>query len=127
MGGKGIGLGVLFLAGVSAGWASDGTQVDDDLAVVRKAVHSSAPSAAPAPRAPSREARWLKVRIVEGRGRSRINVKLPLAAVKAVGGDLPVNVKGVRLRLTDILRTLESGEPLVEVNDEDSDVRVWVE
>jgi hypothetical protein len=127
MEGKRFGLAVLLLGGAAAALAGEGPRVDDDLAVVKKAVRAPAPTSAPVRKTVARDARWLKVRILEHGGRSRINVKLPLAAVRAVGGDLPVEVKGERLRLSEILDTLDSGEPLVEINSEGSQIRVWIE
>jgi hypothetical protein len=127
MGSTSVKLAVLLLGSATLAGSGEGPQVNDDLAVVKRAVHAPVPAPALAIRPSSGEARWLKVRILEEHGRTKINVRLPLAAVRALGGDLPIRVKGAHLRLSEILRTLETGEPLVEVKDEDSDIRVWVE
>ncbi|HEY6549408.1 MAG TPA: hypothetical protein VI589_15940 [Vicinamibacteria bacterium] len=126
--------------GLTLGSGVPGTagDVDDDLAVVKKAVQADpAEEASPAP--PARTApvarkasrgsgQWLKVRIVEGHGkRSRITVNLPLSVARALGGDLPIEVGDQRIRLSDVLSQLEAGEPLVEVKKRDSIVRVWIE
>lgn len=112
--------------------------LDDDLAVVKRAVQAepteataTRPSAAATPtrtRASRGPGQWLKVRIVEGGGkRSRITVNLPLSVARALGGDLPIELGDQKIRLSDVLRTLEAGEPLVEVKKKDSTVRVWIE
>ena len=136
----GILLGLL-LGLATAGVAGEGTPADDDLAVVKKAV-ATEPTPAPkvasarsfskgdptAPRSRSAEPRWLKVRVVEsGAHKSRVTVNLPLAMVRALGDDFPIDLGSSHLRLSEVLQTLESGEPLVEVKSPDSTVRVWVE
>jgi len=136
----GLLLGVLLgsTTGVRAGEPPTG---DDDLAVVKKAV---ATEPTPAPRiALAREGsrseagearpriaepRWLKVRVVEsGAHKSRVTVNLPLAMVRALGDDFPIDMGSAHLRLSEVLKSLESGEPLVEVKKPDTTVRVWVE
>ena len=134
-------LGGLLFGMATLGLAGGGPAADDDLAVVKKAV---APAPTPDPKeSPARpasttgdrtaktrttEPQWLKVRIVEsGAHKSRVTVNLPLAMVRALGDDFPVDVGSTHLRLSEVLRTLESGEPLVEVKSPDSTVRVWVE
>ena len=121
----------LLLGLATTGAASPRASGDDDLAVVKKAVatepaHSRADSAPP--RARAREPQWLKVRIVEsGAHKSRVTVNVPLAMVRVLGDDFPVDLGSSHLRLSEVLQTLESGEPLVEVKSPDSTVRVWVE
>ena len=131
----------LLLGLATAGVAGPRQSADDDLAVVKKAVApepTPAPkmaSARPAPKsdtsAPSARSaapRWLKVRVVEsGAHKSRVTVNLPLAMVRALGDDFPIDVGSSHLRLGDVLQALDSGEPLVEVNKTDATVRVWVE
>jgi hypothetical protein len=85
------------------------------------------------------EPRWLRVRIVEKHGarRNRVSVNLPFSLVRAVvddGDDWPVswNCRGrsgrrCDINLRDVLASLESGQELVEVDDEDNTVRVWVD
>lgn len=136
----GILLGLL-LGLATSGLAGEEPRADDDLAVVKKAV-STDPTPAPkmarasspskgdlqAPKARSSEARWLKVRVVEsGAHKSRVTVNLPLAMVRALGDDFPIDLGSAHLRLSEVLQTLESGEPLVEVKSPDATVRVWVE
>lgn len=139
IGGRGLWAAALLLGALgSATAAAQGTS-DDDLAVVKKAVRNEPPSApvveagpaaaAGAPR-PVANPRWLKVRVVERGGKgSKVTVRLPLEAAKALGDDLPLTIGGRRekLRLSEILRSLRAGEAIVEVKDEDSTVRVWVE
>ena len=119
----------LLLGMATTGASGERAPGDDDLAVVKKAVVAE-PTPAPktTPKARSKEPQWLKVRIVEsGAHKSRVTVNLPLAMVRALGDDFPVDVGSTHLRLSEVLRTLESGEPLVEVKSPDSTVRVWVE
>lgn len=119
----------LLLGLAATGAAGEGARGDDDLAVVKKAV-AAEPIPAPktSPKARAKEPQWLKVRIVEsGAHKSRVTVNLPLAMVRALGDDFPVDLGSSHLRVSEILQALESGEPLVEVNSPDSTVRVWVE
>jgi hypothetical protein len=127
-----------------AGWllasalpvAAQDRSSEDDLAVVKRGVQSArheprkveAASEHGASRAGSRPL-WLKVRVVEkGAKRAKVTVNLPLAMVRALGDDFPVDLGSRRLRLSEILQTLEAcGEPLVQVDDEQTSVRVWVE
>jgi len=113
---------------------------DDDLAVVKKAVAQSAPPSddrAPARPEGSRAAdsrpekmRWLKVRVTEKAGK-RVSINVPLSFARALGEDWPVNLGcrrgATHLTIGDILRSLDSGQDLVEVDSDDAKVRVWVE
>jgi hypothetical protein len=81
--------------------------------------------------------RWFKIRITEkGAKKARVNVNLPIALVRALGDDFPIDIGrhgGWRgghekaIRLGEVLATLEAGHSLVEVDDEDATVRIWVE
>ena len=115
---------------------------EDDLAVVRRAV-AEAPTARPdtpppAPEkrmAPKSEPQWLRVRIKEKNGRSTVSVNLPLALARALGDSVPVewgcklkDGEGrAKIRLRDVLDSLDSGQDIVQVDSEDGSVRVWVE
>jgi hypothetical protein len=110
--------------------------VDDDLAVVKKATASNGGPAVTAeapPRQKGDEPRWFRVRIIDkGEKKATVKVNLPLALVHALGDDVPVPGCGERendrhLTLGEVLRALDSGESLVEIEDEQSTVRVWVE
>ena len=86
---------------------------------------------------PGRDLRWFKVRITEkGSKKARVNVNLPIALVRALGDDFPIDIghhagwRGGRertLRLGEVLATLEAGQSLVEIDDDEATVRVWVE
>ena len=137
---------------------------EDDLAVVKRAVaRQDAPAKTPPAAAaeepitradeqdawegrtdarprtggPGRDLRWFKVRITEkGAKKSRVNVNLPIALVRALGDDFPIDIghhagwRGGRertLRLGEVLATLEAGQSLVEIDDDEATVRIWVE
>ena len=126
-------------------------QADDDLATVRKATGGAAvaraertgsaavertaaareETARPA-RARDREPHWLRVRVVEKSGkRARVSVNLPLVVARLLGDDWPIH--GCRrcesrgTTVGEVLRALDAGEALVEIDDEDASVRVWVD
>jgi NaMN:DMB phosphoribosyltransferase len=125
---------------------------EDDLALVKRAVALkavaqnqgvSAPArpqaeVKPAPRATVRDhdPQWFKVRVVDkATGKRKVTVNLPLAVVRALGDDMPIDWpcggrdSRVRssIKLSEVLATLEAGQDLVQVDDDDSEVRVWVE
>jgi hypothetical protein len=137
-----LGGAVIALGLPAAGRASS---AEDDLAVVKKAVASAdgqAVAPAEAPARPPAEAKpaprtggpqWLRVRIV-GRGAKKATVKvnLPLVLVRSVGEDWPLECghghgKGHGTTLGEVLRALDSGQELVEIEGDDATVRVWVE
>jgi len=117
-------------------------RADDDLAAVKKAVGGGAdaqvrppaeePQARPAKRAKS-EGRWLRVRVVERAGKhGKVSVNLPLGLARAFGEDWPIRGgsrcdEGRRVTLGDVLRALDSGQSLVEIDDDEASVRVWVD
>jgi len=126
---------VLALAALAAPAAAG--SADDDLAVVRKATASGSGQAAPAEAPPSRRAadhdpQWFRVRIVEkGKKKATVKVNLPLSLVHAFGDDVPIpgcDEKGRgHLTVGEVLKALDSGESLVEIEDDDATVRIWVE
>ena len=136
---------VVGLVGLSAaGAAAQGSKPkEDDLALVKRAVAQNAAPAArpqaeapPAPRAGSRsqEPKWFKVRVVDKvTGKKKVTVNMPLSLVQAMGDEMPLDFPcgegriHSTLRLSEVLAALESGQDLVQVDDEDSEVRVWVE
>jgi len=112
----------------------------DDLTVVKRAVaQAPAPSAPVAKAAPALRAgkpQWFKVRIVDkGSKKGRVTVNLPLALVRAFG-DAPLDWKcggedepsrRCSIKVADVLEALEAGQELVEVDDENQVVKIWVE
>ena len=139
-------VGVLAVRGPRRRPAEGSKPNEDDLAVVKRAVapERRAPPRGRRPRrragAPGRgprsdEPQWLKVRVVDkATGKKKVTVNLPLALVERAGrrlaGGLAVRrAAGIRstLRMSEVLAALESGQDLVQVDDEDSEVRVWVE
>jgi hypothetical protein len=98
-------------------------------------------------RVANRDLKWFKVRVVDkGSKRSRVTINLPIALVRALD-DFPIDIGGHggwrdgredrdgkygrdgrgTIRLGDVLATLEGGQSLVEIDDDDATVRVWVE
>jgi hypothetical protein len=123
----------LALAGLATPPAS-GSSADEDLAVVKKATTSPGHGGQATPEAePTRsddEPKWLRVRIVEkGKKKATVKVNLPLFLVHAVGDDVPLPgcEGGKKLTLGEVLRALDTGENLVEIDDDEATVRVWVE
>jgi hypothetical protein len=115
---------------------------DDDLAVVKRATRGAeqaAPEgekAGPTPHRSTTTPQWLKVRIVDKNGKkSRVSVNVPLALVQALGDECPIdwhlkpgrNGEPRKVRLSDVLKTLQAGQEIVQIEDDDATVRVWVE
>ena len=110
----------------------------DDLTVVKRALaQAPAPAVKPAAIGPrSGKPQWFKVRVVDkGSKKGRVTVNLPLALVRAFG-DTPFDwrcggdehpARRCSIKVADVLETLEAGQELVEVDDENSIVRIWVE
>jgi hypothetical protein len=131
-------------------------EMDDDLAVVKRATRQEVPPPLKADSAAPDEKdrpvlrrgvkpQWLRVRVVEKHGRKKVSVNLPLALVRALGDDFDLGVFCGRhshrhrdgdsrdddrcpsIKLAEVLTALDSGEDLVQVDDEDATVRVWVD
>ena len=118
---------------------------EDDLAIVKKAVASPTPARPRATRAAvvaqaahtGRESQWFKVRVVDrGTGRKKVTINLPLSLVRALGDDTidwgcrsgeGNREKCHSVRLSEVLRSLEAGQELVEIEDDEATVKVWVE
>jgi hypothetical protein len=126
---------------------------EDDLQVVRKAVASSSipasaqeksrPPAEEEPTPPqarrplkSSDLKWLHVRVAPKAGSKsgRVSVNVPLGLVRMFGDDWPIPTgPGCRrhdrchLTLGEILRALDSGQTLVDIEDDEATVKVWVE
>jgi hypothetical protein len=135
----------ILLAALVAPAAAD--RAEDDLQLVKKAVASSRvaqarppaeepspPRAEAAPAARKSAPTWFRVRIVEkGNKRAKVSVNLPLGIVRSLGDEWPIAERG-RCRqdrrcptLGEVLRALDSGQSLVEIEDDEATVRVWVE
>jgi len=133
---------VILLAALAVPAAAE--RAEDDLQVVRKAVASSSrvaqarppaeqppAEAKPAPR--KGELRWFRVRITDKGGtHGRVSIDLPIGIARALGEDWPISPHGECHKdhcptLGEILRALDSGQSLVEIEDEQASVRIWVE
>ena len=96
-----------------------------------------APAADVAPRVRAgREPQWFKVRVVERvTGRKKVTINLPLSLVRALGDDTidwgcrsaAGDHRCHTVRLSEVLRSLETGQELVEIEDDEATVKVWVE
>ena len=101
---------------------------------------ASAPEGPPRVRT-GREPQWFKVRVVDrSTGRKKVTINLPLSLVRALGDDTIDwgcrSGDGDRdhdrdrchsVRLSEVLRSLETGQELVEIEDDEATVKVWVE
>ena len=101
---------------------------------------ASAPEAPPRVRT-GREPQWFKVRVVDRvTGRKKVTINLPLSLVRALGDDTidwgcrsgdgdrdRDRDKCHSVRLSEVLRSLETGQELVEIEDDEATVKVWVE
>ena len=104
-----------------------------------RVVAQAAPAAAEARPAAhtGREPQWFKVRVVDrSTGRRKVTINLPLSLVRALGDDTidwgcrsreGDREKCHSVRLSDVLRSLEAGQELVEIEDDEATVKVWVE
>lgn len=113
---------------------------EDDLAVVKRAVARAdvSPGNRSSISGKARQGerpRFVKVRIVEKRtGRAKVSVNVPLGLVR-LADDWPIrwDCRKAAFRhrcvvtVSEILGALESGEDIVQIDDEDASVRVWVE
>lgn len=132
---------------LSGGVITQAQSREDDLTVVRKAVSASpspqqagepaAKASTPAPRKGGKsEPQWLRVRVVDkGTKKGKVSVNLPLALVRAMD-DWPIDFhcrksggeeKHCTLKIGEVLQALDSGQDLVEIDDDEAQVRVWVE
>ncbi len=69
-------------------------------------------------------------------GRKKVTINLPLSVVRALGDDTidwscrsgeGDHEKCHSVRLSEVLRSLEAGQELVEIEDDEATVKVWVE
>jgi hypothetical protein len=118
-----------------------GHAVDDDLAVVKRATTGEAQAgpdtekSVPIAKVKGAPATWLKVRVTEKVGKkARVSINVPLALVRALNDECPFDFhvkdhEGTRhkVRLGELLKALDAGQQIVEIDDEESTLRVWVE
>jgi len=121
---------------------------EDDLAAVRKAVASTSgyqarpPAEEPGPASERARASrkppemvWFRVHVAEkGKSGARVSVKLPLGLARLAADDWALSSRDgcskrsrCRVTLGDLLRALDSGQSLVDIEDDGAKVRVWVE
>lgn len=65
----------------------------------------------------------------KGAKAGRICVDLPLPLVRSFGDGWPIGPRerGRRVTLGEVLRSLDSGQSLVEIEDADASVRIWID
>jgi hypothetical protein len=136
-------LGALCAAPAAAGNAAD------DLQAVKQAVLASSRSEARPPaedpgqisretlpeRRGKREPLWFRVRVVEKAGkRARLSINLPIGLARSSADEWPMpSTHGCRKRdrcgvtIRELLRSLDSGQALVDIEDDEATVRVWVD
>jgi hypothetical protein len=138
----------VFLLGVALASPAAAGSADDDLQAVKRAVMASnAQPPRPLPEDPAQaseakperkgrgEAFWFKVRVVEkANKRAKVSINLPIGLVRALGDDWPVYPSGgcskrdrCKVTLGELLRAVDGGQSLVEIEDDEASVRVWVE
>src|SRR5262245_15730605 len=83
--------------------------------------------------------RWLRIRVIDKQEKKgKVSINVPLALVQAVGDDWPIDLHcnrhrnspgsdRCRIRLSEVLATLQSGQDIVEVDDDEGSVRIWVD
>jgi hypothetical protein len=133
---------VAFAAPAPAGSAEDDLQAVKRAVLARNASAARPPAEEPAPpRAEpvAREGRkakaWFRVRVVEKGGkRAKVSVNLPIGFARALGDEWPLpSYHGCRkpdrcgATLGEILRALDGGQSLVEIEDDEASVRVWID
>ena len=87
----------------------------------------------PAPAEPARRSGSACASSRKARSTGEVSINLPLGLVRAFGEDWPI--AGLPGRgeghdgptLGEVLRTLDSGQSLVEIEDDEATVRVWVD
>ncbi|MBC7363195.1 MAG: hypothetical protein H5U07_01470 [Candidatus Aminicenantes bacterium] len=126
---KAIWLAILTL--VALLWlAGPGYPVDrDDYRVIKKAVEDN-------PKAELKgEAKWFKVLVIDNKtGKEKVKITMPIALVEIFircAEDKEVKLKSTeaRLNMEELLKELKKAGPLsmVEINEEDETVKVWLE
>jgi hypothetical protein len=105
------------------------TAADDDLSVVKKALQKSP---APAPEASGAKPQWIHVRIDGKAGKKeKVSINMPFALVEALGDDAIVShhMKGDKepIHLAEVLKSLKAGQEIVEIEDDEATIKVWVD
>jgi hypothetical protein len=101
----------------------------DDYQVIKKAVQDN-PKAEPA-----KEVKWFKVLVVDNKtGKEKVKITMPIALVEIFArcaDNKQVQMKniGCTLNIEELLAELKKVGPLaiVEINEEDETVKVWLE
>ncbi|MGB9893224.1 MAG: hypothetical protein ACPLRA_02335 [Candidatus Saccharicenans sp.] len=101
----------------------------DDYQVIKKAVQDN-PKVEPA-----KEVKWFKVLVVDSKsGKEKVKITMPIALVEifarcAENKQIKMGSSGCTLNLEELLSELKKVGPLaiIEINEEDESVKVWLE
>jgi hypothetical protein len=101
----------------------------DDYQVIKKAVQEKAKVE------PSTEVKWFKVLVVDNKtGKEKVKITMPIALVEifarcADNQEVHLKNVGCDLNIEELLKELKKVGPLaiVEINEEDETVKVWLE
>jgi len=101
----------------------------DDYQVIKKAVQDSSKVEA------NKEVKWFKVLVVDNKtGKEKVKVTMPIALVEifarcAENKQVKMGNTGCTLNLEELLAELKKVGPLaiIEINEEDESVKVWLE
>lgn len=101
----------------------------DDYQVIKKAMQENPKIE------PTKEVKWFKVLVVENKtGKEKVKITMPLALVEifarcADNKEVQMKNIGCTLNIEELLAELKKAGPLsiVEINDEEETVKVWLE
>ncbi len=101
----------------------------DDYQVIKKAVQETSKVE------PAKEVKWFKVLVTDtGTGKEKVKITMPIALVEifarcADNKEVKLGRDGCTLNLQDLLAELKKVGPLaiIEINEEDETVKVWLE
>ena len=101
----------------------------DDYQVIKKAVQENSKGQS------AGEAKWFKVLVIDKTsGQEKVKVTLPISLVEmlvscAGNKDLKMKGRDEALKIQDLMNQLKKAGPMsiIEVNDEDEMVKVWIE
>jgi len=104
---------------------------DGDLAAVRRAVaqDEAGEASPPAGDEPRESPGWIRLQVLDkATGERPVTLSVPLALLDACVGKKEQQERGERQsRLRELLEALGSARSLVEIDSEESEIRIWIE